>query len=1158
MKYNPEQRKAIYGEEPLIVVAAGAGSGKTKVLSERYVHLCDLKLKSELGFECNQNIAAEVSSIVTLTFTEDAALEMKDRIRQRLMEKRQSVGSEYPEHRTKALEFWKKQIEDLDNAIISTFHSFCQRIVTENSFEANVFPNVAVLDEIHSKLLKVEIFSAMVEEAELNQQWPVLLKTIHSKSLQESLFSVYGKVREYELRGSLHETLHVEALLKHWQLMKQDGLEQFESEFYAFFQSRPDTSRLTKANQATYDGLYHIFQQKLTGKEFIEGLRDKLKHIKNTVPVNLADQNGALYNLLQNWLAIRELLQQPEENQDVLQTILREFAAFFINFDEKYETKKRESAVLDFSDLQQKAIMLLDNQDTQNYYSALYKHFLVDEFQDTNQLQLRMIEKINPAYKFIVGDGKQSIYRFRGADVQLLNGLGKTAKENHLYSFVDMNTNYRTCDSIIKFVNLLFEQPHIMGTNLGEAAPLYKTEYSSLEAARNDEKSQQSRVEYIKVTENQEDSQNENQYAMIARRMVQLKKEETEVFDKDLKIWRPVEWRDMSVLMASRTNLTVLEKALKNLDIPYNVYGGLGFYNRQEVVDFLSLLHWLNRPYEPLYIMAVLRSPIFGVTMEEFLQLRHLHGEESTLATFIYQKEFRNHWNEPLIAKLERFCELYENWAPFSWTGGAIRNDLHKLLQDSGLKNILFLQKNNLMKLKNVEKVIETISDLNATSMEEMLTKISIIAVLSDKEGDADVELTGGDFVHVMTVHGSKGLEFPVVFVPNLSRSLPADRATFRYDNQGGISVKFELENEDDLLADGVKVESPNFQELASLSRDQEVEESKRLLYVALTRARDLLILTTKYKEEEKTRKKDTWYAWLEEALENNQEMQNYIQWLDPIPEEKASTEATEIYQGPSVKVTRAIPITFSVSEVMSYINDSQGYIEKHLLKLDPIWLADTETESDMVENIDAKLDEEAMLTDTTNLVENRVQPTILGTAVHRICELLDKGYQEQDAYRETFTNLIPQGEEELYLKQVRPLVQSYQNKDFGQPIANEWEFVLEIAGAQIIGEIDKVVQKDDQIEVIDLKTNRIHDNVAELISHYKSQLYLYKMAYEAHNRVRVDTMTLAFLRDPGKGTYQIQYEPAYQQQIIQAITEMTQLKAGHGEGSCVPNLNIK
>ena len=372
MNYNPEQRKAIFGEEPLIVVAAGAGSGKTRVLSERYVHLCDLKLQSELGFAVNKDIASDVSSIVTLTFTEDAALEMKDRIRKRLLEKRQNAATDYPEHSFQAFEFWKQQIEDLDKAVISTFHSFCQRIVTENSFEANVFPHVAVLDEIGSKLLMAEIFSEIVEEAEINQQWPVLLNTIYSKSLQESLFSVYGKMKEFEIRGSLQETLRVDALFTHWELMKQEGLAQFETDFYDFFQSGPDTSQLKNTNKATYKTLYDIFQRNIKGDEFFQTL---LHSTKDSVTASLKNQNKQLDDLLQRWLKMRSWVQQPKEHQEILQTILKEFEALLLTFDEKYEARKREEALLDFSDLQQKAIGLLNNPDTQKYYSSHYQTF---------------------------------------------------------------------------------------------------------------------------------------------------------------------------------------------------------------------------------------------------------------------------------------------------------------------------------------------------------------------------------------------------------------------------------------------------------------------------------------------------------------------------------------------------------------------------------------------------------------------------------------------------------------------------------------------------------------------------------------------------------------------------------------------------------------
>lgn len=1119
MNFNTEQRKAIFGEEPLIVVSAGAGSGKTRVLTERYVRLCELKFQSVLGHDVNPEIGADTKEIVTLTFTEDAALEMRSRIRKKLLEKLQNVEKEYHSNPNEARDYWKKQIENLDTAIISTFHSFCQRIIQENTLEADIYPSFQVMDDIQSKLLKSEIFAELLEEAEQDQKWQALLKAITNGSLKESLFFVYGKVREFEMRGTLQDTLKMDAIVTSWRTNVNEALAAFESEFNRFFKSNPDVSRVTAANKKLFNGLNTSFQKMLQGEALLKSLKNELHSLKKTVPSNLMAQNQDLYHLLQTWLKVRDFVSYPR-----MESVLLDFENFLVTFDERYDQRKRESAVLDFSDLQQKAIKLMNDPTIQSFYSSLFKHFLVDEMQDTNQLQLRMIEKINPAYRFIVGDGKQSIYRFRGADVEIFNGLINAAKENDFFSFIDMNTNYRTCASIIQFINGLFGQEQLMGVDPSEINQMYKTSYSPMTASRNDERSAQHRVEYIKVTEEQEKSQDENQYVMIARRMVELEKGKLEIFDKDQEGWRPVEWRDMAVLIASRTNLTTLEMALKEYDIPYNVYGGLGFYQRQEVVDFLSLLQWINKPYEPLYMMAVLRGPLFGVNMDEFLEIQHAQGKETNFPTFIYEKHYRQLDSLELQTKLDKFCRLYEKWIPFSWTTSN-RKKLVNLFEDSGLKKVLLLQKNNLMKIKNVEKLMDTIINLNAVSMDEMLDKISILADLSEKEGDAEVELTGGNFVHIMTVHGSKGLEFPVVFVPNLSKGIPVEKLPFRYDVREGLSVTFTAENEEDLLAEPIKMTSPNFESIHALSTDQAVEESKRLFYVALTRARDLLILSSKDKGY-----KNTWYSWLEEAISNSELLANLVQVKDGIPEQKVNIEGKKIYEGPKVKLDRSIPISFSVSEVMSYLSDPDSYLEKHLLKLDEGWLEEPETTEEFI--MDEKL--------AADEGHNQVDPRTLGTLVHRICELLDKGYSETDAYREAFTNIM---EKDVYLNKVKPLIQSYQNKDFGQPIENEWEFVLDVDGIQIIGEIDKVVRKEKRLEVIDLKTNRIKENVNELIKYYKPQLYLYKMAYENQKRVKVDKMSLVFLRDEGQGVYEIKYETSFEDQLKKTIHEMADLK---------------
>jgi ATP-dependent helicase/nuclease subunit A len=1119
MNFNTEQSKAIVGEEPLIVVSAGAGSGKTRVLTERYVRLCELKLQSELGYDVNTEIGAEAKEIVTLTFTEDAALEMRSRIRKRLLGKWQNAKKDYPRNPEEASDYWKRQIESLDTAIISTFHSFCQRMIQENLLEADIYPNFQVLDDVQSKLLKSEIFSEILEEAEQAQKWQALIKAIYKVSLKESLFSVYGKVREFEMGGTLHDTLQVETIVTAWRTKVNEDVAAFESEFNRFFRANTDISRLTAANKKLFNGLNSSFEKVLDREDLLKSLKNELQSLKNTVPTNLMAQNQELYQLLQTWLKVRDFVSYP-----LMESVLLDFENFLVTFDQRYQQRKREAAVMDFSDLQQKAIKLMNVPSIASYYSSMFKHFLVDEMQDTNQLQLRMIEKINPAYRFIVGDGKQSIYRFRGADVEIFNVLINEAKETDHFSFIDMNTNYRTCDSIIQFINGLFEQEQLMGIVSTENNHLYKTAYSPMTASRNDERSAENRVEYIKVTEEQAKSQHENEYVMIARRMVELEKGKFDIFDKDQEGWRPVEWRDMAVLLASRTNLTTLEMALKEYDIPYNVYGGLGFYERQEVVDFLSLLQWTNKPYEPLHMMAVLRGPLFGVTMDEFLEIQHGQGAEIHFADFIYERHFRQLDSLELQTKLENFCQLAEKWIPFHWTASN-QKQLVLLFEDSGLKKVLLLQKNNLMKIKNVEKLMETMTNLPVVSMDEMLEKISILADLSKKEGDAEVELTGGNFVHIMTVHGSKGLEFPVVFVPNLSKGIPAEKLPVRYDVQEGLSVTFTAEDEEDLLAEPIKITSPNFESIHTLSSDQAVEESKRLFYVALTRARDLLILSSKDKG-----KKNTWSYWLEEAISNSEQLEKLVLVKEGIPEQKVIQEYKEIYEGPKVKLVRSIPISFSVSEVMSYLSDPDSFLEKHLLKLDEAWLVEPETTDEFI--IDEKL--------AADEIQHQVDPRTLGTLVHRICELLDKGYTESDAYREAFTTIM---EKDVYLNKVKPLIQSYLNKDFGQPLENEWEFVLDIEGIQIIGEIDKVVRKETRLEVLDLKTNRIKDNVEELIDYYKPQLYLYKLAYENQKQVTIDKMSLVFLRDEGQGVYEVTYEPSFEDQLKKAIQQMANLK---------------
>ncbi|WP_261177567.1 UvrD-helicase domain-containing protein [Anaerobacillus sp. CMMVII] len=216
MNFNPEQETAIFSEKPLVVISAGAGSGKTRVLTERYVHLCEQKLQEKLG-NPSSAVAAAVEEIVAITFTEKAAREMKDRIRGRIEEKRSSVDKLYQKHEQElAGQFWQEQKEALDGALITTFHSFCHKLLHEYAFEADITPNFTVLDDVQAKLIQIDIFEEMYDSPEYHQVWRPLYNFYTRNQLSESIKAVYGQMKEIITSvSSIESFLIVRRLLRY-------------------------------------------------------------------------------------------------------------------------------------------------------------------------------------------------------------------------------------------------------------------------------------------------------------------------------------------------------------------------------------------------------------------------------------------------------------------------------------------------------------------------------------------------------------------------------------------------------------------------------------------------------------------------------------------------------------------------------------------------------------------------------------------------------------------------------------------------------------------------------------------------------------------------------------------------------------------------------
>jgi ATP-dependent helicase/nuclease subunit A len=1121
MERNIQQRAAIFSKKPFITVSAGAGSGKTSVLTERYRFILEECLHSN-------SFGANVKEIVALTFTEKAAREMRNRIRSQIEKMVESSNDP-------SKQFWMTQLQDFEQATISTFHSFCMKLLKEYSFEADVYPDFSLMDDLQSSQLKKQVINDLLEEANYLDKWQSLYVYYPPSKIKDLVISVYGKMREFEtpiqhwlseanvLDQSVleQEVLNLEASIinqiEHFKLVAIE----YRSEFPA-----PELITRASAVQARLKEIIDIIDSLSIG-----AMNWYQSIIKINVPNTAEKHAPALYQFYKH-----ELLPFKEEinsqfkqiavfNKQLLSSgqigimneIMTVFANILLHFDQVYTREKRALNVLDFSDLQQKAISLLEHDHIQELCRKQYKHFLLDEVQDTNHLQMSLLERINPTYRFIVGDGKQSIYRFRGADVSLIKQMSELAKkDSENGEYINLFINYRTCASIIDFVNLTFEQ--LMKVDQSEVQIPYKIQYEKLESARTGNREQENRVELYEA------SDKDSEYQFIANRIVEMKKMKQEIYDKDTKIWRNVDWHDIAILIPTRTNLLKLEIELQNKSIPYTVYGGLGFYDQPEVRDIIMFLQWLNRPYEELHIFAFLKSPLIGLTLDDLYKIKQ--ASKKDVASYLYQQHFINDSSLSDHAKkaLMKFSRFFLDYIPFIPSAG-IKTSLRQLFQKSGLETICLLQKNNVQRVRNVEKLIDILAGFNSISLEEMINRLTVVMEFSEKEGNAEVELTDENSLHIMTVHASKGLEFPIVFVTNLNGTPRSDSGDVRFDETIGLVAKCKVENEVDLLASPIEIKPLIFSQTEEISKRQGEEEWKRLFYVAVTRARDYLVLTAHGQG------RGSWLDQLNTVMEMDNLLQDKIKMIDTFQNEERVVLNRKEYELPNYQKREDLPVSFSVSEVTSFIHDPSSYYMKHVLKLD-VNLDEEEGQREY----DEWLDEETP----------KYSPAILGTLVHRACELIDLGYQNNDAMNLALREMsLREDEQPLYLGKLSMFLQHYERSQdkLGDPIANEWKFTLDIDGVYIIGEIDKVVKTENCYHVIDLKTNYItEDNIHTLIEYYKPQLYLYKLAYENINDVTIKSMKLFFLRNKENGIYDIPFEIEFENHLKEQIRKMAKL----------------
>jgi ATP-dependent helicase/nuclease subunit A len=883
MNFTEAQRDAIESDANLVVVA-GAGSGKTRVLVQRY-----LRLLHSFGAE----------RILAITFTDKAAREMRVRVRAGLdMLTAQAHGEDRL--------LWEERRAEIEGARIGTIHSFCGLLLRAHPAETGLDPRFGVLDEVQAGLLirdavDTAVGQAVTQSAEhghaLAQHFAILSThyAIHElRALLVALIRAGG-----EARAAL-ATLPTKPndLLARWRVVLAEGQStalrdlladpgwQMAAAELQTLESLASPNDLIGAQVITLAPLLHelaasrdafhdygrlgaLASIKLNGgaaknwggsKEAVQAAKAALRALRDCYQ-NHVDLLSALWD-------------DHIETQAAL--IVLSLATLYHRARDEYAARKDAQNVLDFDDLEALALQLLrDYPHVRARWQRELGAVLLDEFQDTNPEQRDLAYLLTglddqhthnqhaPSSSnrlFIVADGKQSIYRFRGADVSVFNAARKDIVARGGRE-VALDTSFRAQARLIALVN------HVFARIFSRNRPLqpYEVAFEPLRgfrlpaphhiAAEIHLTPRPQRDHPLLVT-----SEHTRRFEghLLARRIRALVEhdellpgqQERLVWDSRTEQWRKPRYEDFAILFQASTSFEYYEDALRAEGVPFLTTAGRGYYGRKEVRDLIHLLRFLEDPSDDFALVAILRSPLFALDDATIVRLRLINPNQPLIANA------RHILDEGLDTTTELLHFAVTTLGSLLMLKGRVSvvELLRVALEKTGYLATISGLRDGERRRVNVEKLLAVARQVGAAELQTFGAYLEDMLEQEAREGEAPLE--GGDVVRLMTVHRSKGLEFPIVVLPDLGRETPRQRDNLLVSRRYGLALK---------VRDGAEW-TPTTAYQVALADEARMEraERERLLYVALTRAQDHLILAGPQAEASG----ENWLAWLLTALD--------------------------------------------------------------------------------------------------------------------------------------------------------------------------------------------------------------------------------------------------------------------------------------------------
>ncbi len=997
--WTKDQLDAINLEGNNILVSAGAGSGKTAVLSERVLR----KIKQGVS----------VDEMLILTFTNAAAKEMKERIR-KILKKSGNI----------------EQMNLVDNSYITTFDSFSLSIVKKYHTILNISKDIGITDASLLEIKKLELIDEIFDNL-YKEKDPDFYELIHNfclkddKSLKRQILKLNDQLdMKYDKANYLstyidnyyNSDFYNKSILKYYEVIEKiifkikEVIKQLNLylDFDYIIKLEDKLSKLFKAN--SYNEIVNSLDIRLPNLP--KNQPEEVKKLKEKITVYLRDiKNLCMYECEEK---IKEEIEATKRQVETIIKIIKEFDYKFTNY-------KYEHNMFDFLDISRMAIDIVSNhKEIQDELRNRFQEIMIDEYQDTNDLGEYFISLISNNNVYMVGDIKQSIYRFRNANPYIFKTKYDEYSKSNSGIKIDLLKNFRSREEVVKNINLLFQD--MMSDELGGAN--YKLDhqmvYGNL-AYKNEGKTDQYYDTEIYTYEiDPKYSKAEKEIFIIAEDILKKVKEKFQVFDKDQGILRDIKYQDFAILIDRSTDFDLYKKIFEYLQIPLTLYKDEELKSEEDLLiikNLFRLIMLMDKEEEKqefkYCFLSIGRSFLFRLSDEE-------------LFDYINNDTYKD---SIIYKKLEQAYKYYYDLSPKMF--------FIKVLE-------IFNYEENLLKIGNVklgrircEYIYQLLDEFSKTGkdLEDFLEYLNTIY---DKDQKVTFSLNSKevDSVQIMTIHKSKGLEYPICYLSGLTKefSFKELNDNILYSNKYGIVTPYFNEyTKPTIFKNLLKIDTKN----------EELSEKIRLFYVAVTRAREKLIIVMPKIDDDNVEleKAKSFYDFMKVIRSNIESFQKDIE----------------------ANYTKDYFLTTNNNKELKIKNSNQLSIKEYNFLYE-------EVTKDKFSKKKIEL-----------VTKEEFDKMEYGTKIHEVLEFLDFTNPDYD-------NISPE-----VVRIIRPFIESdLISKNLDATFYKEYEFIEEVDDQINHGIIDLMIENDREIILIDYKLKNTNDLA------YNKQLEGYKKYIEA------------------------------------------------------------